>query len=379
MENNNLDNKKRILLVANVAKEHIIKFHIPTIKAFKGKGWEVDVACSGDAEIPFCDYQYNMCWKRSPFTFKTIKGIFELRRLLSEKHYDVIYCHTPVGGLVSRLATGRARKNGTKLIYCVHGFHFFKGSSFVNWMIYYPLERILAHFTDVIFTVNKADYDIASRVFTKKTKVKLVPEVGVSFDRLKIENPQEIRTKYRKDLSIDDDTIALIYVAELIKNKNQKMLIDTVKILLDKGENVKLILPGPDHADGRVQAYVSSLGLDDYVITLGWRNDIGELMYASDICTASSIREGFGINLIEAMYCGIPVVATKNRGHEMIIEDGVNGYLVDIDDSKTMSERVQQLIHDEELRNTFSNYSVDHYDCNLIANELYSEIQNQLN
>lgn len=374
MENNHSENKKRILFVANVAKEHINKFHSPTMKAFRENGWEVDVACSKDADILACDHQYGMSWKRSPFTFKTIKGIFELRRLLSQKHYDVIYCHTPVGGLVSRLAAGKARKNGTKLIYCAHGFHFFKGAPIINWMLYYPLERFLAHFTDVIFTVNKEDYSFAHKMFTKKTLVKLVPEVGVSFDRLKIENPKDVRCKYRKELSIDDCTTVLIYVAELIKNKNQKMLIDTVKILLDMGEDVKLLLPGPDHADGEIQSYASSLGLSDYVITLGWRNDIGELMYASDICTASSIREGFGINLIEAMYCGLPVIATKNRGHEMIIDNNVNGYLVEINDSQAMAKRVQKLIHDEDTRIAFSNCNVNHFDCNVMANTLYKEI-----
>ena len=114
----------KILFVANVAKEHIIKFHLPTIKVFKQNGWIVDVACSGKEVIPFCDFQYHTSWRRSPFTFATFKGISQLKRIINQGKYDVVYCHTPLGGLVSRIAAQKARKTGTKVIYCAHGLHF---------------------------------------------------------------------------------------------------------------------------------------------------------------------------------------------------------------------------------------------------------------
>lgn len=374
-----MSSQKRLLLVANVAKEHINKFHIPTIKTFRSHGWIVDVACSGDAEVPECNHQFYMSWKRSPFTLKTIKGIQELKLLLDETHYDAIYCHTPVGGLIARLASRKARKCGTKVIYCAHGFHFFKGAPLMNWLVYYPLEKWLAHFTDVVFTVNKEDYIRASKSFTKKTQVRLVPEVGVNFNRLIITNNQLVRHEYRKELNISDNTTALIYVAELIPNKNQKMLIDVVKLLLNEGEDVKLLLPGPDHYNGEIEKYVHSQNLDGFVITLGWRSDIGELMHAADICTASSIREGFGINLVEAMYCGLPVVATKNRGHEMVITDGDNGFLIPINDTEFMGKQIKLLIHDKEKYKRLSSINVDKYDCNLVAEQLYEAICREMN
>lgn len=362
-------NDKKILFVANVAKEHINKFHIPTIRCLKKHGWIVDVACSGEESVPECDHQYHMCWKRSPFTIKTIKGILDLKKIISREKYDIVYCHTPVGGLVARLAAAKARKGGTKVIYCAHGLHFFKGAPKINWMIYYPIEKVLSHFTDVIYTVNREDYQFLTKHFSVKTE--LVPEVGVNFDRLIISDKEQIRKKYRKDLKINDTTTALIYVAEIIANKNQKMLIDTLKLLLDKGEDVCLVLPGPEHDEGNACKYACDIGIENNVRFLGWRNDIGELMTASDICVASSIREGFGINLVEAMFCGLPVIATNNRGHEMIIDHGINGFLVGINKSEQMAEYVSRLIHDEKLKIRFSNIDVSRYDCNLIAEKLY--------
>ncbi len=366
--------QKRILFVANVAKEHINKFHIPTIKAFKKHGWVVDVACSGDETVPECDHRFHTCWKRSPFTFRTIKGVYELRRIIDTGSYDVIYCHTPVGGLIGRLAAKKARKNGTKVIYCAHGLHFFNGAPLINWLLYYPLEKWLAHYSDEVFLVNKEDYNRARSKFTKKTRCRLVPEVGVNFDRLRVNDIAEVRKKYRSELGISDTTTALIYVAELLPNKNQTMLVDALELLVHKGEDVCLVLPGPDHDEGALANYIKQKGLEEKVRLPGWRNDVGELLYSADICTASSIREGFGINIVEAMYCGLPVIATNNRGHEMIINDGKNGYLVELNDVKTLADRVSELIHNQAIRKKFSKNDVTKYECNRIAEELFTII-----
>lgn len=365
----------KILFVANVAKEHILKFHIPTIRAFKKHGWTVDVACSGEEEIPECDHQFRMAWSRSPFTFGTFKGIRELRRIIADGQYDVIYCHTPVGGLVGRLASWHNRKKGSKVIYCAHGLHFFKGAPLINWIVYYPIERFLARMTDVIFTVNQDDYLLLKKRFrcNKKLIIKHVPEVGVNFDRLKLSDREETRNRYRADLGIDDETTALIYVAELVPNKNQTMLIDVLKKLENDGEKVCLILPGPEHS-GAIRQYAKETHMDSRIRFLGWRNDIGELLTACDICTASSIREGFGINIVEAMYCGLPVIATNNRGHREILEDGVNGFLVGINDVDGMADRVKALIHDQKLRARMTGFNVEQYDCNRVAETLFGLI-----
>ena len=154
---------KKILFVANVAKEHILKFHIPTIQCFKNHGWQVDVACSGEDDVPYCDTQFHTCWKRSPFTLQTFRGIRELKGILASTHYDIIYCHTPVGGLVARMAAKAARKSGSKVLYFAHGLHFFKGAPLKNWLIYYPAELLCSYFTDVLITMNIEDYNLAKR------------------------------------------------------------------------------------------------------------------------------------------------------------------------------------------------------------------------
>lgn len=355
-----------------MAKEHINKFHIPTIREFKKNGWIVDVACMGDAIVPECDHQFDMCWERNPFTLKTIKGIKELKKIIKKNNYNVVYCHTPVGGLAGRLAARSFRKNGLKVVYCAHGLHFFDGAPFKNWLLFYPLEKILARYTDSFITINKEDYDRVNNKFNSKMVVYLIPGIGVDFSRLIVDDPIKTRVQYRKDLSIPLESTVLIYIAELLPNKNQKMLVDVLKELRDSGHDVYLVLPGPDHENGELAKYVLQNELTDRVRLLGWRNDIGELLYSSDIYVASSIREGFGINLVEAMYCGLPVVATNNRGHQMVIKDGENGILVDLNDVEMMKDRIISIKSDSLLKTKLSSCDVSQFDSNHIAERIFS-------
>ena len=365
---------KKILFVANVAKEHILKFHVPTIQYFKEQGWQVDVACAGEDTVPHCDHQIHGLWKRSPFTPKTFKGIRQLKKHLKPEHYDIIYCHTPVGGLVARLAAKKARKNGTKVIYFAHGLHFFKGAPLINWLIFFPIEKWLAHKTDVFFALNNEDFAFVSEHFQKKLTVRQVPGVGANFSRLDVEDKAAVRAKYREELGIAEDTPVLLYVAELIKNKNQPMLVDTLEAVRRDHPDAVLLLVGPEHDDGAVKAYVEKKGLQDAVKLLGWRSDIGALMAASDIYVASSLREGFPINLLEAMYGGLPVIATKNRGHVTPLVHGENGFLVDIGDHEAMAAHVHALLTDDALYHKLSTVDVSRYECTRIAKELHDTI-----
>ena len=154
---------KKVLYVATVVKNHIMEFHIPYLKMLKEMGWETAVAARNDYEnpsecvIPFCDIYYDIPFERNPFRLGNIKAYKELKMVIDEGNYDIIHCHTPVGALLTRLAAENARKRGTKVFYTAHGFHFYKGAPLINWLLFYPAERLLAHMTDVLITINKED------------------------------------------------------------------------------------------------------------------------------------------------------------------------------------------------------------------------------
>ncbi len=365
---------KKILFVANVGKEHILKFHVPTIRKFKDEGWQVDVMCAGEEPIPYCDNHIIAKWKRKPFNFDLFKGIRQLKKYLDENYYDVIYCHTPVGGVVSRIAAKKTRKKGTKVIYCAHGLHLFKGAPLLNWMVYYPVEKYLAKHTDAIFTINNEDHNLVRERFQKGLYEKQLPGIGTNFERLNVADAEAVRREYRAQMNIPSDAAVLVYVAEINKNKNQIMLLNAMSELVKEQKPYYLLLVGPAHDGGKLERLIAEKGLTERIKLLGWRSDIGNLLTCADFCVASSYREGLAINLVEAMYCGLRIVATNNRGHEAVITDGQNGFLVPVNDNELMVKRIKEIEADKNIVHIPAKEDLMKYESNHVACEIYSEI-----
>lgn len=338
---------KKILFVASVDKEHIIKFHLPYLKFFKDRGYEVHVACAGDSEIPYCDKKYKIPFERSPFKLANFYAYKLLTRILNENNYTLIHCHTPIGGVVARLAARRHFNNGTRVLYTAHGFHFYKGGPLTNWIIYYPIEKLLSKITDCLITVNSEDYQLAIRKKFKSKRIEHINGVGVNLEKyypISEEDKNEIRIRN----GFKNDDFILIYPAELTKNKNQSLLIRSVSLLKEKIPTIKLMLPGPVYEIEYFRRLAAELGVLDKIYFLGWREDINELINISDIAVAASKREGLPLNIIEAMACNKAVVASDNRGHRELVIDETSGFLVK--NEYEMAKRILELYQNSELR-----------------------------
>ena len=139
----NSNSKGKVLFTAHV-DSHILLFHIPFLKLFKERGYEVHVATNGDEKIPYCDKKWKVSFEKSPYKLNNLKAIKELSKIIKNEHYDIIHTHTPMGSVITRIAARGARKKGTRVLYTAHGLHFFKGASIVNWLLFYPVEKILS-------------------------------------------------------------------------------------------------------------------------------------------------------------------------------------------------------------------------------------------
>ena len=345
---------KRLIIVANASKEHIRKFHIPLIETLKKNGWMVDVACLLDEPVPEADHAYHLPYDRSPFRGSLFVSMRMLRDILQRNQYDILLCNTVVGSAVARLAAAPLRKKGLKVIYLNHGLHFFPGASLLRWVMGYPMERGLSRRTDVLITINHTDYATAKR----HLKIPVIAQccgMGVNLQRFRNAalSPEE-RVKKRSALGIGAKDFVLTYVAEITSNKNQKMLLDAFEIVRKTVPNTKLMLIGPEHDGGALHKTIHRKGLQKDVLHLGWRNDVPTLLQLADVYVASSKSEGLGLNLIEAMAAGLPVVATENRGHAELISSGQNGFLVEINDSKAMAACILRLRSDPELQETLT-------------------------
>ncbi len=353
--------KKKILLVATV-QSHICQFHLPLIDMLHKKGYEVHVAAKDNLnqkkglKLENADKVFNVPFERSPFKKENIEAYRQMKKIIKENGYDIIHCNTPMGGVIARLAGRKYRKNGTKIIYTAHGFHFFKGAKKINWLIYYPIEKYLSKYTDYLITMNEEDYEIAKKKF-KHTNVAYTHGVGVKEQKFLFNMTKQQEEDLKKELELQDDDFIIIYVAELTARKNHYMILNIMKELYKEKENIKLLLVGNGPLEGEYKQFIKNNSLEHNVKMLGYRIDVPQLMNISTIAVSTSRQEGLPVNVMEAMITGLPDVVTACRGNRDLIQNNINGYLVEINDIKGMKNKILDLYKDKELRKKMGNNS----------------------
>lgn len=338
--------KKRILIVATIDR-HIEKFHLPYIKEFKKMGYEVHVATNGYKELENVDKKITIPIQRTPFSIKNIFSIFELRRIIKKNNYEIIHCHTPMGSVVTRLAAKYIKKGSRPfVVYTAHGFHFFKGASKANWLIYYNIEKVLSKYTDLILTINNEDYRLAKEKFY--CNIEYVPGVGIDLSKF-IPKTESLYVSNRKKIGISNSSFVITYVAELSNRKNQEVLISAMSRLCEKYDNLKLYLIGDGPNVEEYKNLVKQLNLEDDVIFSGYQSDVTKYLYASDMLVSSSKQEGLPVNILEGMSIGLPIVVSNCRGNIDLIKNGYNGLIVE-NDSMSFEQAIEKIFLDKNLR-----------------------------
>lgn len=346
---------KKVLFTATV-DIHILQFHLPYLKYFKEQGYEVHVATNGNDKIPYCDKKHKINFERSPIKINNLKAIEQLKKIIEEEKFEIIHCHTPMGGVVTRLAAKKARERyNTKVIYTAHGFHFYKGAPLFNWLIFYPIEKWLSKYTDTLITINEEDFNIAKKKFKTKD-IELVHGVGVDINKFDFEMSESEKYKLRQSIGLKTNDFVMIYVAELSKRKNQEMLLNAMKRLIKKDKTIKLLLVGKDSLNGKLQRIVRKNKLENNVFFLGYRNDIPELLKISNLLVSTSRQEGLPVNVMEGLMSGLPVIVTNCRGNRDIIQNEKNGFVVE--NVEQLTEKIIQAKENyEEIYNINKNHT----------------------
>lgn len=331
----------RVLFVATVVKTHIMEFHIPYLQMFQEAGWETAVAARNDYEdptdcvIPYCDCYYDIPFARNPLHPSNVKAYRQLKKVIDEGDYDIIHCHTPVGGMLGRFAARHARRRGTRVIYTAHGFHFYQGAPLLNWLVYYPAERWMAHYTDALITINQEDYARAQHF--RAQKVYYVPGVGIDLTRFAPPTDKDAwrqeSTDKRREMKLQPDDYVILSVGELIKRKNHEVVIRAMAELKVQSEEtyhrLQYVICGRGVMETELKQLACVLGVGEHVHFLGYRSDICQICHASDLFVFMSLQEGLPVALMEAMACGLPVVCSAIRGNQDLVADGEKGILSD--------------------------------------------------
>jgi glycosyltransferase EpsD len=347
---------KKVLFTATV-DSHILAFHVPFLKYFKEHGYEVHVATNGDAKIPYCDVKHTVPFERSPLKLNNLVAIYRLKKIINTEKYEIIHTHTPMGSVVTRLAAIDSRKHGARVVYTAHGFHFFNGAPMLNWVIFYPVEKYLSHYTDALITINKEDYKLAKNRF--RTNVYYVPGVGVDESKFAFTMTAKEQKALRASLNIKPSDFVLIFPAEISKRKRQIWLIHALESMLKNHPDIHLLLPGKDSLKGKAHELIKRLRLDDNVHLLGFRNDIPKLLTISDLAVSSAFQEGLPVNIMEAMYAGLPSVVSNCRGNRDLIENKHDGYIIETEDSIEFCKKIASIYKNKRVRNRMSKKARD--------------------
>jgi glycosyltransferase involved in cell wall biosynthesis len=371
----------KVLLVTTVSG-FVPQFEMNNVKILQEMGYEVHYASNYNTPSYGTDnkrldgtgiVRHQIDFVRSPFAIRdNIKVYKQLKKLMAENTFQLIHCHTPMGGAMARL-TAKATKTGP-VIYTVHGLHFYKGAPLINWLVYYPAEKYLSRYTDVLITINQEDYQRARRFHAKS--VKYLPGVGIHLEI--IDGVQADRLAKRKELGIDEKTRIILTVGELIKRKNYVTAINA--FTKAEVEDTVLLICGHGILEEDLKRQVVQLGISQKVIFTGYRHDIYEIMKASDVFFFPSYQEGLSAALMEAMAAGLPVVCSKIRGNIDLIEEGEGGYLHSPKDEEGFADSLRELINHPDIAERFSSFNrqrakqYDEKNVKEIMSEVYRKI-----
>lgn len=350
---------KKVLFIASVVKKHIMAFHLPYLRWFKENGYEVHVCAKNDYEtkedciIPFCDVYHEIPFKRFPLKISNITAYKRLKDIIYNNDFHIIHCHTPIGGTLGRLAARQVRRNGTKVIYTAHGFHFFKGAPVVNWLVYYPIEKWLSKYTDVLITINKEDYERAKGFNAKQ--VEYVPGVGI--DLYRINTVKVDKSLKRMELNLPQDAFVILSIGETNKNKNHEIVIRALANI--NNPIIHYVICGQGPLENYLKKLSKKMGIEQHVHLLGFRKDVIEICKVSDIFAFPSFREGLPVSLMEAMANGLPIVCSKIRGNSDLIEDGKGGYLVETYNANGFAKNIEKLLFDSIIRSELGRFNTE--------------------
>lgn len=346
----NSGEQKKIAFVATVSR-HLEAFHIPYMKVLQKHGYEVHAYARSDRgteglikngiiyhEVPF---------SRKPYHLENAKALLALSKSFVREKYELVHLHTPVAGIVGRLAARWAKI--PNVFYTAHGFHFYSQAPTLYWLLYYPMERLLAAWTDYLITINHEDYTRAA-AFPVKKQLCLLPGIGVEVQQYSLCLDQESYVEKRKQLGLSNDDFTILSVGELNENKNHKQLIEGINVLIRKGRALRCLIVGEGELKDELHALVSFYQLEHSVSFLGFRQDIPELLACSDVVALMSAREGLPKALLEALAAGKPIVASDVRGNRDLVQVGRNGFLVPLHDAIQTAEALEKLMDSRALR-----------------------------
>lgn len=349
---------KKVLFVTTVSG-FLPQFESNHVKLLQNAGCEVHYASNFENPVYVFDKeeleQRGICLhqidvEKSLLKIReNVRAARQLLRIIQENDIDIVHCHNPMGGAVGRIAAYLSKKK-PYVLYTAHGFHFYQGAPIINWLLFYPAEWVLARMTNIIVTINGEDYKRAQKLpIRRKGSVYQIHSVGVDKDRFA---PRDSGEQKRRELQIPQNAFHIVTAAELNDNKNQKTIIEAISRL--PRQDIYYSICGKGVRETYLRELIRVKGLERRVRLLGFRTDMEEVLQTADCFAFPSYREGFGVAAVEALLCGVPLVAADNRGTREYALPGKNAIVCKADSVSAFAKAIDRLYKDRKLRETMA-------------------------
>ena len=298
----------KILYVASTAS-HLRRFHEPYIEALRTRA---EVICMANGE----GVDYNIPFDKHFFSFQNLKNIGKIRKILKKEHFDAVILHTTLAAFLVRMAMLGMRQR-PYVLNTVHGYLFGLNPRGLKDRVLLLCEKLVWRMTDEIAVMNAEDLEICKTHRLCRGKVYMTRGMGVSIQTGIPVQDDTLRATYTKDPS---DFVCL-FVGELSKRKNQAFLIDAMAALKREGMPIRLLLAGDGAEREALAAQIEQNGLADTVYLLGNREPILPYLSIADLYVSASVSEGLPFNVMEAMSCGLPILASATKGQTDLLAD----------------------------------------------------------
>lgn len=341
-------------LIVSSVYGFLTKFECQNVELLKSMGIEIHYA-SNHTNIVYEDCEdivdeYGIIYhdipiKQQPHNIlSNLKAIIQVREIIKREGINIIHCHTPTGGMVARLACLGIK--GVYVIYTAHGFHFYNGGSKLSNKVFYWAEDFMSRNTNAIVTINHEDESAAKSMHADI--VYRIPGEGIDSKFFQLTDEKE-RKQERAKLGIAEDDFFVITIGEIRPNKNQKRVIETLDYIVNKyksnGPNIIYGVIGHGRQEDKLKEYVKVHGIENNVRFFGYELEIRTFLKAADAMIFPSIREGLGMAALEALFTGLPVIASSNRGSKEYIKNQKNGILVPEDSVGAYAKALKALYY----------------------------------
>ncbi len=336
MQRNNKRKTSKILYAASTAS-HLQRFHQPYIHALQKKGHEVLLLADGK------DVDFSIPFDKHFFSVSNLKSIRKIHKILKNECFDLILVHTTLAAFLVRAATvGLKRRPYVKNI--VHGYLFSENEKGLRAKVLLLCEKLMRNRTDEIIVMNDEDLRIAQKHRLCKGTVSFVYGMGLRDD---LPMPTKAHALRQTVASHDADLICT-FVGELSARKNQIFLIRAVERLRREGIPMRLLLIGEGSARAELEQEIISRNLSDSVLLLGNRNDVLAYLGITDLYVCASRSEGLPFNLLEAMHCGLPILASDVKGQNDLLREHAE-MLYPLDDMDAFCQKVHTCYRENDL------------------------------